>query len=310
MSTEVARTGGSPASLSERMDYARALATSDLLPAQYRNKPGNVLLAVEYGQALGIPPMTAIQGIHVIQGKPTLSADLMAAMVRRAGHRLRVRVDDGPVGVAELIRSDDPEYTYRCSWDIGRAKAADLLGKDNWKHHLPSMLKARAISEVVREGASEVLHGLIYTAEELDPNIPVGADGDVLEGAVVATPQTDGGAEAGDAREHHAPSSDIAMVSSGVSSGQLAKISAMLREQGITTGESREQDRTAALAYVGNVIGRNIASRNELTWDEAGRVIDALDADAAALESVTDDTADAAGDPPLDGAEAQSGDTT
>ena len=170
-------------SLPERMEYAKALATASLLPDAYRGKPGNVLLAVEYGHALGVPPMTAIQGIHVIKGKPTLSADLMAALVRRSGHRLRVHVEDGPVAVAELIRSDDADYTYTCRWDIDRARQADLLGKDNWEHHPAAMLKARAISEVVREGASEVLHGMIYTPEEL--GAVVDGEGDVIDGEIV-----------------------------------------------------------------------------------------------------------------------------
>jgi len=193
MSTEIVKAAGSQVSLRDRMDYARALAASGLLPDAYRGQPANVLLAIEYGQALGIPTMTAIQGIHVIKGKPTLSADLMAAKVRAAGHRLRVRVEDGPAAVAELTRSDDPDYTFVCRWDMDRARNAGLVGKDNWSNFPAAMLKARAISEVIREGASEVLHGAIYTPEEMDPSIPVGAHGNVIDGEV-AEPQADGGA--------------------------------------------------------------------------------------------------------------------
>src|SRR5690606_14023424 len=142
---------------------------------------------------------------------PTLSADLMAAKVRAAGHRLRVRVEDGPAAVAELTRSDDPDYTFVCRWDMDRARNAGLVGKDNWSNFPAAMLKARAISEVIREGASEVLHGAIYTPEEMDPSIPVGADGNVIDGEIVE-PQADGGAQAGDARDDHAPSSDVPMI--------------------------------------------------------------------------------------------------
>src|SRR5690606_6570483 len=169
MSTEIVKAAGSQVSLRDRMDYARALAASGLLPDAYRGQPANVLLAIEYGQALGIPTMTAIQGIHVIKGKPTLSADLMAAKVRAAGHRLRVRVEDGPAAVAELTRSDDSDYTFVCRWAMDRARNAGLVGKANWSNFPAAMLKARAISEVIREGASEVLPGAIYTPEEMDP---------------------------------------------------------------------------------------------------------------------------------------------
>src|SRR5690606_24504249 len=127
MTKEIVHTQAMP-SLAERMNYAKALATADLLPPAYRNKPGNVLLAVEHGQALGIPPMTAIQGVHIIQGKPTLSADLMAALVRRAGHKLRITTGtEPPRATATLVRSDDPEFTYESTWDMDRARTASLL---------------------------------------------------------------------------------------------------------------------------------------------------------------------------------------
>ena len=64
--------------LPAKMEYARTLAASSLLPKSYRGQPANVLIALELGQALGIPPIQAINGIHVIEGQ--------ADRVRRA-HR-------------------------------------------------------------------------------------------------------------------------------------------------------------------------------------------------------------------------------
>lgn len=58
----------------------------------------------------------------------------------------------------------------------------------------------------------------------------------------------------------------------GVSQAQIRKLGALFREAGMT-------ERANALAYTATVIGREVASRNELTKDEASRVIDALDAD-------------------------------
>ena len=97
--------------LTERMRYAQALAAADLLPSQYRSKPANVLLAMEYGLALGLDTITAIQQVHIIEGRPSASAQLLAALVRRAGHRLRVTGDDRHA-IAEIIRHDDPEFTF------------------------------------------------------------------------------------------------------------------------------------------------------------------------------------------------------
>lgn len=284
MSTDLARREPQHASLTERMNYAKALATADLLPPAYRNKPGNVLLAVEYGQALGVPPMTAIQGIHVIQGKPTLSADLMAALIRRAGHKLRVRVDPGPVAVAQIIRTDDPDYTYECRWDMERAKTAKLTGKDNWITNPKSMLKARAISEVAREACSEVLHGLIYTPDELGATIDgdghvVDIDtGEIHDAAVVGqadytderlpTP-AESAVEVDDPTPSRPPAGSPDDV---ITDKQMRMVGALMRERGIT-------DRQERLDWVIGVIGRDVQSSSELTKSEASDVIGALKAD-------------------------------
>jgi hypothetical protein len=165
--------------LSARMTYAKALATSELLPKAYHNKPQNVLVALEYGSALGLPAMVAIQQIAVISGKPTMSAQLMGALVRTAGHKLRVSAitdDKGQPGAeASLVRVDDPAFVFRSVWTMDRAKTAGLLGKGgSWATYPAAMLKARAITEVCRDGAPEVLAGVAYTAEELGGAWPSG----------------------------------------------------------------------------------------------------------------------------------------
>jgi hypothetical protein len=150
------------------MQYAKALAEANLLPAAYRKQPANVLLAMEYGDALGLSPIAAIQGVHIIDGKPTASAQLIGALVRKAGHRLRVKVSsDGSAAKATIIRRDDPEFEFESVWTLERAQGAGLLGKGTWKQYPAAMLKSRAITEVARDACPEVLSGVAYTAEEL-----------------------------------------------------------------------------------------------------------------------------------------------
>lgn len=154
--------------LEEKKSWSTALAGSNLLPRDYQKAPANLLLAAEYADALGVPRMAALTGIHVIKGKPSMSADLMLALVRRAGHRIRVSGDDTHAE-AILIRADDPDYEYRAVWTMEEAQRAGLLGKPggNWEHYPGPMLRARSVTEVVRMGASEVLFGAIYAPEEL-----------------------------------------------------------------------------------------------------------------------------------------------
>ena len=123
MSQEI--TPRTPRGLAEKKGWADTLAASNLLPPAYQQQPANLFLAAEYADTLGIPRIAAVTGIHVIQGKPSMSADLMAAQVRRAGHKLRVKASDTEA-VAQLVRADDPDFTYECRWTLDRPARACL----------------------------------------------------------------------------------------------------------------------------------------------------------------------------------------
>lgn len=166
ISNAIAKVDAADRSLDASVDYARKLSASDLLPKSYQGKPQNVLLAVEFGRSLGLDPITAINMTHVVQGKPTASAQLVGALVRRAGHTLRVR-GDNQSATCKIIRSDDPEFEFSVTWTMDRAKNAGLLSNSTWKSYPEAMLKARAITECARDACPEVLAGISYTAEEV-----------------------------------------------------------------------------------------------------------------------------------------------
>jgi hypothetical protein len=182
VSTELVKHQAAPAaSLPEKMQYAKALAASGMLPGQYRQQPANLLYALEYAESLGLHPMAAITGIHVIEGKPSASAALISALVRRAGHKLRVRGNDEEA-VAQIVRADDPDFTFEVRWTMARAEQAGLARKQVWKNYPAAMLKARAITEVARDACEEALSGMHYTPEELGANVD--ADGEPVEAEV------------------------------------------------------------------------------------------------------------------------------
>lgn len=171
-----------PNQMQAAIDYAERLAYSGLIPDVYQGKPANVLWAMEYGRTLGLSTIAIINGVNVIKGKPTASAALISALTRQAGHRMRIGFNAATMtGWAEIVRADDPEFTFRSEWDLERAVEAELCfikdgkpfavdSKGNslpWKKFYPSMVKARAITEVAREACEEVLFGLHYTPQEL-----------------------------------------------------------------------------------------------------------------------------------------------
>lgn len=148
--------------------YCQDLASGDMIPRQFRGSPANVMYAVEYADALGIPRINAITSIHVIDGKPTASADLIASLVRKAGHKMRVEGDDTYAEVA-IIRADDPDHVPKpVRWDEAKARKAGKWGsKGPWTNYPGAMLRSRAITEAARMWASDALYGVIYTPEEL-----------------------------------------------------------------------------------------------------------------------------------------------
>lgn len=199
---ELARRTGTygTATLSDRQQYALALARSgDLLPKSYWDNPkpdgqggmipaapnpGKVLYMTETAAMLGIHPMAGLTAIHIIEGKPSLSASLWASLAREAGHRVRIWSEgkgDETVGIATVTRADDPDFEYRVVWSVADARTAGLLGKDNWKKYLRSMLKSRATTEVIREACPEVAMGAAYTPEELNPDLAVNEAGEPIE---------------------------------------------------------------------------------------------------------------------------------
>lgn len=211
MSTDIALI---PATAAERWKYAETMADANLLPDVFRRRPADVFYAVEYGAMLGLSPIAALTGIHVIEGKPSASASLMAGLVQAQGHKVRTSVT-GTVAAGNItatctvIRGDDPDHPFTSTWDLDRALRAELIDRldvtpdgktvvvhrtkkglaGNWQKYTESMLKARAKSEACRDAAEDALFGLHYTPEELGAEVDEdGAPVDITATVVDVTP--------------------------------------------------------------------------------------------------------------------------
>lgn len=138
---------------------AKNLAMSNLIPQTVRGKPADVLVTILYGQELGIAPMQALQAIYVVNGRPTISAQLWVALTRKAGHKVRV-IEEAPEScTVEVERADDPGHPTRVTYTLDQAKQAGLAGKDVWKGHRAAMLYARAVSTACRRACPEIALG-------------------------------------------------------------------------------------------------------------------------------------------------------
>ncbi|SDL74788.1 hypothetical protein SAMN05421874_12879 [Nonomuraea maritima] len=213
-----------------RIKYAQDLSNAGLLPDAYRKQPANVLYAVEWGIALGVEPMVAITEVHIIKGKPTASAGLMSALVRKAGHKLRTWVehdDEGNVvkAVTTIIRADDPDFEFRATWTMDRARKAGLIKQnENYLKYPEQMLKARSVSECAREACKEALLGFTYVPEEL------GAEMNPDGSYVVTDARVEAGASV---REAATASQEVTGVVKATTD-QLRRLAKLMDEKGVT----------------------------------------------------------------------------
>ncbi len=161
-----------PENASQAAKLASWLAKSNLLPTALRGKPADVLVTLITGHELGISPMQAVRGMHVIEGKAVASADLMGALVRRNREvcmYLRLAESDDQHATYETQRAGDPEAT-RMTYTIEQAAKAGLAGKDNWKKHPAAMLRARCLSAITRAVYPDMVLGVYDIDEALEFN--------------------------------------------------------------------------------------------------------------------------------------------
>ena len=280
--------------LQTQLKRAELLSQASLMPPSYTRQPANVLVAMEMADTLGITLMQAIQGITVINGKMSMSAEMMRALVLRAGHRFRVEVNTDQETTVLVARREWPDDSQRFTFTIDDAARAGLSGSPTWKKYPKALLLARVTSMACRAVFPDVVQGIDYVPEELETVTPA-----VSRHAPPAVPPsppttvtvtTDTGPEPVDVdtgeivdadvvddisdedrdfiRDHATIPKDRHLVATAA---QLKKIHAACRGLGYT-------ERADVLRLISLTLGEDIASSKDLTKDTASTVIDALEA--------------------------------
>ena len=169
--------------LRETMDLGSVLVKSGYF--KDANDASQAVVKVLAGREMGFGPIASMQGIHIIQGKPTTGANLLGASIKRSG-RYNYRVAELTDTVAEIAFFEGSEEVGRSRFSMDDAKAAGLTGKDNWRKFPRNMLFARALSNGARWYCPDVFSGVTpYTPEELGAEVD-GETGDVID--VTPTP--------------------------------------------------------------------------------------------------------------------------
>lgn len=160
-------------SMENAMALAQNLASSSLVPAHFKDKPNDILVAMFWCESLKIPITQGLQSIAVVNGRPSLWGDGALAVVRASG-----KLED----MAETFDGDERNNTLRAICRVKRvgeaseavavfsmddARKAGLLGRSTYKAYLRRMLQMRARGFALRDKFPDVLMGMAV-AEEME----------------------------------------------------------------------------------------------------------------------------------------------
>lgn len=166
------RASFAPTNITEAMEFSKMLASSNFVPKDFQGKPGDVLVAMQWGLEIGLAPLQALQNIAVINGRPTIWGDAALGIVQ--AHHEYVRHTEGirgegdkMVGWHTITRKNHEPHTVEFS--VADAKKAGLWDKVGpWKNYPQRMLKLRARGWAIRDKFSDALKGIITREEAQD----------------------------------------------------------------------------------------------------------------------------------------------
>ena len=146
----------------EALSIGKAFAESGMFPDI--KSAAQAIVKIQAGQEIGIPPFAAMSGIHIIQGKPTIGAGVMASCVKGSG-KYDYRVVESTEQVCSIDFFQGKEKIGNSTFTIADAKKAGTKNLDKFPKN---MLFARAMSNGVKWFTPDVFAGPVYTPEEFD----------------------------------------------------------------------------------------------------------------------------------------------
>ena len=141
------------------------------------------MVKVMAGAEIGLPPFASMSGIHIVNGKPTLGASLIATLVKNdPRYDYRVKQADNKVCILAWYEGGKAVGESSFTWE--EATAAGLTGKQTWKAYASDMLFARALTRGARRYAPGIFGGApIYTPDEM--GVDTDEEGHIVQGEVV-----------------------------------------------------------------------------------------------------------------------------
>lgn len=146
------------------------------------------IVKVLAGRELGFGPIASMTGVNIIKGRVTLSANLMAAAIKRTG-KYNYRVAEHTDQVCELHFFEGGELVGVSRFTMDDARTAGLTENTTWRKFPRNMLFSRAISNGAKWYCPDIFGGPVYTPDELGEDVD--EDGNIIEAKPRPVPALD-----------------------------------------------------------------------------------------------------------------------
>lgn len=258
-----------PRATQEEKDYAREVAVA------------TATAAVLQGITLGLDPLTSLQQIYIVHGRPGMYTEMKVALLKSRGHDVWTE-DLTDTRAVVCGRRAGTDYVERVTVTMEQARKAGWTKNDTYTKTPQDMLYARAAGRVCDRVAPDVLMG-IASVEEIHDSIQATAEAGKAT-RTVNPPKKRGApaiaaatAEDDPPLDEDPPTATAAVTPQDIDAEPMItpalskKLHARLKAAG-------HGEQNAGLAHLSDALGRNVMSTKELTAAEAIQVIDGLEA--------------------------------
>jgi hypothetical protein len=164
-------TGAQLTNMAAAWTFANAIVRANLQPRGMT--PPQVLIALQMGAEIGLPPMQALKNIAVINGRPTVWGDALLAIAYSKGliediNETITSQGEDRIATCTIQRRGNTSPTTRTFSSVD-ARRAGLWGKSGpWSQYPDRMLQMRARGFALRDAVPDALGGFTLAEEAQD----------------------------------------------------------------------------------------------------------------------------------------------
>ena len=166
--------GVSLTSMEDAFRFGKAIVASGMAPKGYTTAE-QVIVAIQMGAEVGLPPMSALQNIAVINGRATIYGDAVPGIVNASGLMEQYTQEQvGEIGKDSegwkvTVKRKGRSEAITALFTVEKAKKAGLWGKAGpWTQYPDRMLLMRARTFALRDAFNDVLKGMAVFEEVRD----------------------------------------------------------------------------------------------------------------------------------------------